>query len=133
MVGALAFAVGFAACAGSGYSVGIGTSTQTSHSSYHHPGPPPHAKAYGYRAKHDSWKHRARHGRHGYSSRGTGVEIVYDSDLGVYVVLGHPNNYYYDGHYLRVVGGIWQMTAEFDGVWVTARGSAVPNSLRSRY
>ena len=41
---------------------------------YHEPGPPPHAKAYGYRAKHVFWYYPA-------------IEVYYSPNLKVYTVL----------------------------------------------
>lgn len=52
-------------------------------------GPPPHAPAHGYRAKQQ------------------GHELVYDSGLGVYVVVDLPNVYYYDGIYYRYDHDHW--------------------------
>ena len=49
-------------------------------------GPPPHAPAHGYRHKHQH-----------------GVELVYSSELGVYVVVGFPNHYFSEGHYFRLI------------------------------
>ncbi len=59
----------------------------------HKPGPPPHAPAHGY-----------RHKRH------SGPELVFDSALGVYMVVGHEHHYFHDGHYLRRHDGVWRLS-----------------------
>ena len=47
-------------------------------------GPPPHAPAHGYRHKHEH-----------------GVELVFDSQLGVYVVVGWKDHFFSAGRYYR--------------------------------
>src|SRR5262245_650986 len=54
---------------------------------HHHGGPPPWAPAHGYRHK----QHRA------YQSHEGSVELVFDSGIGVYAVVGFPNYYWWDG------------------------------------
>ena len=78
---------------------------------YEHPGrghgPPPHAPAHGYR-----WKQK-----HAYHHQEAEVELVFDSGLGVYVVLGLPAHYYWEGTYLRVDGGHWCASHHLDVGW----------------
>lgn len=76
-------------------------------------GPPAHAPAYGYRRKHAN-----------------NVEIVYDSSIGLYVVVGHPDHYYYDGYYYRLHDGLWEMSLEFDGNWKIASENSLPSGLK---
>ncbi len=78
------------------------------------PGPPPHAPAHGYRAK-----------------TSDGIEIVYDSKLGVYVVVGLSSHYYYDGLYYRFNGGHWEASAKFHDSWEVVAEYKVPPALRS--
>lgn len=80
-------------------------------------GPPPHAPAHGYRAKH----------RH--------HDMVYDSRLGAYVVLGYDDHYYNDGWYFRYRDGLWQINADLGGRdWRDADQYRVPEGLRhSKY
>lgn len=73
---------------------------------YHRPyspgrgyGPPPHAPAHGYRAK-----------QHGH-------DLVYDSSLGVYVVVGLPGVYYHDGLYYRYRDDHWYYSGDLDRDW----------------
>ena len=86
----------------------------------HRPGPPPHAPAHGYR-------HRHGHG-HG---RG-GVELVFDSGLGVYAVVGFDNHYFHDGHFYRQAAFGWELSTRIDGGWVVAQYSVVPPRLAER-
>ncbi len=76
-------------------------------------GPPPHAPAHGYRHKH----------RHG-------IELVYDSGLDVYVVVGYPAHFYHDGHYYRLRKGNWQGSAHINGPWKPAPHHTLPPGLR---
>lgn len=76
-------------------------------------GPPPHAPAHGHRAKHPD-----------------GVEVVYDSGSGVYVVVGFPDHYYCNGHYYRFHDDNWQVSVRIDGVWEFVADRDLPPGLR---
>ncbi len=78
-------------------------------------GPPPHAPAHGHRRKqvHD-------------------VEVVFDTQLGVYVVVGHPDYYYYDGYFYRLTDGVWQVSLKIDGGWGPKSSKPLPPGLRNR-
>jgi hypothetical protein len=78
------------------------------------PGPPPHAPAHGYRHKH------------------RGHDLRFDSALGVYVVVGLPDLWWFDGHYIRWSGVRWEMGVELDGPWRVAHAGAVPAKLREK-
>ena len=78
-------------------------------------GPPPHAPAHGYRHKHVD-----------------GVELVYDSGRGVYVVVGLPDHYYCDGHFFRIRGGQWEVSLNTNHGWRPAYGDSIPHGLRSK-
>ena len=82
----------------------------------HHPGPPPHAPAHGYRHKHHS-----------------GAEFRFDSQLGVYIVLGQAELYFHDGLFVRIHNGSWQVSASFDGPWKSKSTEWVPPGLRSKH
>jgi hypothetical protein len=81
-------------------------------------GPPPHAPAHGYRRKH----HDAHH--HGE------LELVFDSGLGVYVVVGFPLHYWLDGTYYRERSGSFEIAASIDGPWRTS--ASVPPGLAGK-
>jgi hypothetical protein len=85
-------------------------------------GPPPWAPAHGYRHKH----------QRAYQSREGSVDLVFDSGLGVYAVVGIPNSYYWDGMYLRISGGEWMRAPYLDAHWAPCPSDAVPSGLRSK-
>ena len=97
------------------------TSSCSSTGVYHLPGrrvghgPPPHAPAHGHRRK-----------------QVCGVELVFDTGLGVYVVVGHPDHYYCDGYFYRLTGGVWEMSLRFDGCWAVRAGKPLPLGLRAK-
>lgn len=75
-------------------------------------GHPPHAPAHGYRYHHPQ-----------------GVDLVFDSDLGAYLVVGYEGLYFYDGFYLRFYNGYWQKTDRYDGRWHRAENRRIPRGL----
>jgi len=87
----------------------------------HSGGPPPHAPAHGHRRK------------HGHPSEAE-VAIEFDSALGVYVVIEHPDCYWDGKRYLRWTGYRWEASVDFDGRWtVVASNSDVPPGLRKKH
>jgi hypothetical protein len=80
----------------------------------HAPGPPPHAPAHGHRHKHP----RDR------------VELVFESKLGVYVVVGHADHWYCDDHYYRAARGAWYVATRFEGPWKLVEVAHLPAGLR---
>ena len=78
-------------------------------------GPPAHAKAYGYRRKHVS-----------------GVELVFDSGKGVYVVVGLPDHYYHDGYFYRLRSGAWEMSLKPDTGWMAVSMTSLPPGLQAK-
>lgn len=85
-----------------------------------HPGPPPHAPAHGRRHK-----NRGHHERD--------VDLVFDSGLGVYVVVGLPNHFYWNGTYLRLDGDRWYASIDLNGGWKPHGADAVPPGLRHKH
>jgi hypothetical protein len=78
-------------------------------------GPPAHAQAHGYRRKHID-----------------GLELVYDSAYGVYVIVGMPNHYYCDGHFYRMYGGVWEVSLRVDANWSPATIVSLPPGLQTK-
>lgn len=76
-------------------------------------GPPAHAPAHGYRRKHVH-----------------GMELVFDSGRGVYVVVGLSDHYYHDGYFFRLRSGIWEMSPKPDGHWKVASDKSLPMGLQ---
>ena len=85
-------------------------------------GPPPWAPAHGYRRKHE----RA------YQSRPDTVDLVFDSRIGVYVVVGIPNYYYWNGTYIRLNAGSWYRAPYLDGRWALCPDTELPGNLHSK-
>jgi hypothetical protein len=90
------------------FSIGAGSGQRHKH------GPPPHAPAHGYRHKHN------------------GIELVYDSGRGVYVVIGIPHHYYFKGHYYRLRETTWEMGIHIDGQWEFVSENSLPKGLRAK-
>ena len=76
-------------------------------------GPPAHAPAHGYRRKHVD-----------------GMELVYDSGRGVYVVVGLSDHYYHDGYFYRLRGSLWEMSLKYDSGWKVVSGKSLPMGLQ---
>jgi hypothetical protein len=81
-------------------------------------GPPPHAPAHGYRRKQ-------------HVQRGPDLELVFDSGLGVYVVVGTPDLYFFGDHYFRLGDAGWQISLQHDSGWTLAAQGQVPAGLWS--
>lgn len=81
----------------------------------HHGGPPPHAPAHGYRQKH-----------HGH-------ELEYDSDLGVYIVIGLASLYFIDGVYYKISNDNWFSSDRPDGGWHAYNNNVLPGKLYNKH
>ncbi len=92
------------------FSIGAGSGRRRE---YKH-GPPPHAPAHGYRRKYQ------------------GVELVFDSGRGVYVVIEFPNHYYFKGRYYRRGEIQWEVGVHIDGPWVFISEDELPKGLRAK-
>ena len=90
------------------FSIGLGSGRRHKH------GPPPHAPAHGYRHKHQ------------------GVELVYDSGRGVYVVVDFPLHFYFKGNYYRHRETNWEVGVHVDGPWESVSDEALPRGLRAK-
>jgi len=78
-------------------------------------GPPPHAPAHGYRYKyHDH-------------------DLIYDANLGVYVVIGFTDYYFLDDYYYRHRYDGWYYTRDFDRDWRPYRDNRLPPGLAKKY
>lgn len=78
-------------------------------------GPPPHAPAHGYRHKYE------------------GVELIYDSERGVYVVVDFPLYFYFKGRYYRCREPHWEVGVHIDGPWEPVSEDSLPPGLRAMY
>ena len=82
---------------------------------YEHNGPPPHAPAHGYRHKH---KHH---------------DLEYNSDLGIYVVIGLPDHYFIDGIYYKHTSHGWYSSHDADKDWKEYKKDVLPGKLNKKY
>lgn len=76
-------------------------------------GPPPWAPAHGYRTKHPS-----------------GVDLVFDSGLGVYVVVDLPGVYFHGDRFYRQANGGWGIAGGPGGPWVAVAERDIPPGLQ---
>jgi hypothetical protein len=101
--------------------------------------PPDHAPAHGYRAKHDQQKHgKGKHDKHKHdrarhpeererpSTPEGGIEIVFDSERGIYVGVDLPQIIFHSDHYYRETAGRWQVSLNGRGEWRFAAASSIP-------
>jgi len=79
------------------------------------PGPPPHAPAHGYRRKHPQ----------------DDVALVFDSGLGVYVVVDTPDCWWTDAGFYRWREGVWYQGPHVSGPWKQVVLDSVPPGLRA--
>jgi hypothetical protein len=94
-----------------------------------HPGPPDHAPAHGWRRKHGIQHPTQSHKRAQGETR-TRVELVYDGDLGVHVVVDHAGVYFHGDHYFRMSAAGWEWSGHLAGSWTVAPDHGVPTGLR---
>ena len=80
-------------------------------------GPPAHAPAHGYRRKH---------------MHVHGVELVFDTGRGVYVVVGYSDHYYHDGYFFRFREGTWETCPKPDGHWKIVSNKSLPVGLQAK-
>jgi len=81
-------------------------------------GPPSHAPAHGWRHKHEK----------------DGTEMVYDSGLDVFVVVGQRDCYFSAGQYFRYSNGSWEWSVQIAGPWkFVASYNDVPSSLCEKH
>lgn len=78
-------------------------------------GPPAHARAHGYRRK-----------------QVAGVELVFDSGMGVYVAVGMPGYYYHEGNFYRLSGNRWEISVQPDSGWAFVADESLPPGLQKK-
>ena len=111
--------------------------------------PPDHAPAHGYRAKHSKHhKHKMLHQKHHHHDQqkvrhrrtreehgerrmpeGGGIEVIFDSERGVYVGVDLPNVFFHEDRYYRERSGHWQVSVRGDGAWRIAAEVPIPMSI----
>ncbi len=74
------------------------------------------------------------HPPHGHVYVYGGVDMVFDSGLGLYIVTGYPDCYFWGGHYYRYHAPYWEYSTGIHGPWrVERRYDALPPALRERH
>ena len=79
-------------------------------------GPPPRAPAHGYRHKHSN-----------------GAELIFDGDLGAYLVAGLVGHFFSNGLFYRHLNGSWTASAGLGGPWTRLSAGAVPGGLLKKF
>ena len=79
---------------------------------HHRNSPPPHAPAHGYRQQHHD------------------VEMVFDSEVGAYIVFGFDDLFFFNNLFMRFYDGYWHHSDRHDGRWIRSHDKHVPHKLR---
>jgi len=82
--------------------------------------PPAHAPAHGYRAKQGQSKSVPM------PEPRNGIEVVFDSERGIYVGVDLPNVFFHDGHYFREQDGHWQVSLTGGDGWTVSASAVIP-------
>ena len=69
----------------------------------------------------------------GYVYTGLDIGLVYAASLDVYYVSGHPNCYYYRGHYYRRDRDRWKTASKWRGNWKACPDRSLPPGLAKRH
>jgi len=85
------------------------------HAGHHGASPPPAQPAHGHRHSH------------------AGVQLVFDSGLGVYVVVDRHNHFYTKGRFYRYAHDGWQISTQLDGGWHQVARPALPPGLAKKH
>lgn len=78
-------------------------------------GPPPHAPAHGYRRKNRQ-----------------GLSMMFDSNLGVYVLMDYPMHYFWDDRYYRKGKHGWETTEDINNKWRKIIKHDIPQGLQNK-
>ena len=79
-------------------------------------GPPAHAPAHGYRNK----EHKQRY---------KGIDLVFDTGLGVYVVVDMSGYFFDNGSFYRYRDNNWEVSIDVDRGWTIVASKKVPHGL----
>jgi len=73
------------------------------------------------------------HPRHGHRHSHAGVELVFNSDLGVYLVVDRHNHFYTEGRFYRYAYDGWQISTELEGGWHQVARPSLPPGLAKKH
>ena len=85
------------------------------HGGHHGAYPPPAQPAQGHRHNH------------------AGAELVFDSNLGVYLVVDRHDHFYTEGRFYRYAEDGWQISTELEGGWHQVARPALPPGLAKKH
>jgi hypothetical protein len=57
------------------------------------------------------------------------VDLIFDSDIGVYVVVGYDQHYFHGDRFYRRIGSGWVASARIGGPWLGVELRALPAGL----
>lgn len=70
---------------------------------------------------------------HGYRRKNRhGMEVIYDSNLDLYIVVGYPGYYYYDGLYYRKHDNQWESSSDLKDHWKKSSKHGMPKGLQNK-
>ncbi len=84
-------------------------------------GPPAHAPAHGYR--HNN-KHKQRY---------KGIDLVFDTGLGVYVVVDMDEYFFDSGSFYRYRDNNWEVSIDIDRGWTIVASNKIPHGLLANH
>lgn len=73
------------------------------------------------------------HPPHGHRQHHAGVELIFDSGLGLYVVVGWHDHFFYEGHFYRHIGDVWQQSTALRGHWQPTGAPSLPPGLAKKH
>ncbi len=77
--------------------------------------------------------HRPPIPAHGHRHSHAGVELVFDSGLGVYLVVDRHNHFYTEGRFYRYAYDGWQISTELEGGWHQVARPSLPPGLAKKH
>ena len=89
----------------------------------------------------DSGKHRGHHGAypppahppHGHHHTHAGVQLVFDSGLGLYLVVDRHDHFYTEGRFYRYADDGWQVSTQLKGDWRQVAHRGLPPGLAKKH
>ena len=91
-----------------------------------------HQRKHGHGGHYGAYKPPA-HPPEGHRQSHAGVELVFDSDLGVYLVVGWHDHFYAEGRFYRFAEDGWQISTELEESWHQVLGPALPPGLAKKH
>ena len=58
--------------------------------------------------------------------------MTFDSNLGVYIMMGYPMHYYWDGRYYRKSNNRWESSKDIKKKWKGIKKQKLPKGLKNK-